>query len=333
MVAIDIRKSDKVSGEWGMFLSFPYNEQLLGIIRALPSRYWHSDTKEWEVPLNKLTELIDSMGGYEVQLTGELDALAERKVPDIQFNFKTQPFDHQIEGFNYGLTHNKWLLGDQPGLGKTWQVINIALAKKQLYGYKHCLIICGVNGLKWNWVEEIHTHSNEDCHVLGQRINKRGKTVIKRNADKVEDINNIDSLPYFIITNIESLRDDKILMPLKALCDNGSIDMIAMDECHKCFDSDTLIYTDKGQLKIGDIVTNQLKVSVMTFNEHTHEFEWKPITNWFKNFVNEPLLELKVNTSKGIKTIKCTRTHKIYTNNRGWVSAEDLTVDDDIQEC
>ena len=72
MVAIDIRKSDKVSGEWGMFLSFPYNEQLLGIIRALPSRYWHSDTKEWEVPLNKLTELIDSMGGYEVQLTGEL---------------------------------------------------------------------------------------------------------------------------------------------------------------------------------------------------------------------------------------------------------------------
>ena len=195
MVAIDIRKAQKVSGEWGMFLSFPYDEQLLGVIRGLPSRYWHGERKEWEVPLTKLKELVDNMSNYEIQITGELSALVEKKVPDIDFQFKTKPFDHQIEGFNYGLTHDKWLLGDQPGLGKTWQVINIAVAKKQMYGYKHCLIICGVNGLKWNWVEEVHKHSDEDCHVLGQRVNRRGKTVIKSNADKVEDVNNIDSLP------------------------------------------------------------------------------------------------------------------------------------------
>ena len=234
MVAIDIRKADKVNGEWGMFIAFSYDEQLLKLIKELCSNaWWHGVEREWELPLNKLTELVNNMSNYEIKLTGELSALEEKKVPNIDFKFKTKPFDHQIDGFNYGLTHDKWLLGDQPGLGKTWQVITIAVAKKQMYGYKHCLIICGVNGLKWNWVEEIHKHSDEDCHVLGQRINKRGKTVIKSNADKVADIQNIDNLPYFIITNIESLRDDKILLPLKSLCDNGIIDMIAFDECHK----------------------------------------------------------------------------------------------------
>ena len=234
MVAIDIRKADKVNGEWGMFITFPYDEQLLKLIKELcPKAWWHGVKREWELPLNKLTELVNNISNYEIKLTGELSALEEKKVPNIDFKFKTKPFDHQIDGFNYGLTHDKWLLGDQPGLGKTWQVITIAVAKKQMYGYKHCLIICGVNGLKWNWVEEIHKHSDEDCHVLGQRINKRGKTVIKSNADKVADIQNIDNLPYFIITNIESLRDDKILLPLKSLCDNGTIDMIAFDECHK----------------------------------------------------------------------------------------------------
>ena len=229
MITVDIRKADKVAGEYGLFLSFPYDETVLGIVRALPSRFWHGDNKEWEVPVNKLADFVNQLSNYEIQIKGDLNALAEKKMPDIKFDFKTKPFDHQIEGFNFGLTHDAWLLGDEQGLGKTWQTINIALAKKQIEGYKHCLIICGVNGLKWNWLKEIHTHSNEDAHILGQRGNKIGS-----NADKLADVNNIENLPYFIITNVETLRDDKIASALKALCDNKTIGMIAIDEIHKC---------------------------------------------------------------------------------------------------
>ena len=234
MIAIDIRKANKVSGEYGIFLSFPYDEQLVGMIRGLPSRFWHTEEKEWEVPLNKLTELINNMSNYEVQITGELNALVEKKAPDIDFDFKTKPFDHQIEGFNYGLIHNAWLLGDEQGLGKTKTVIDLAVAKKQINGYKHCLIVCGINSLKWNWVKEIHTHSNEGAYILGQRENTRGNTVIGSNSDKLADVNCIDTLPYFIITNVESLRDEKIAEGLKRHCDNGIIGMIAIDEVHKC---------------------------------------------------------------------------------------------------
>ena len=41
-------------------------------------------------------------------------------------------------------------------------------------------------------------------------------------------------MPYFIITNVESLRNDDIAQGLNALCKNRTIGMIAIDEVHKC---------------------------------------------------------------------------------------------------
>lgn len=229
MITVDIRKPQKATGDYGMFLTFPYDETVLSAVRALPSRYWHAEEKEWEIPFNKLSVLLDTLQNYEFQITGDLTAFEEKKVPVIDFEFKTKPYAHQVDGFNYGLAHDKWLLGDEQGLGKTWQVINIALAKRIEKGYEHCLIVCGVNGLKWNWLNEIRTHSNEEGYILGQRGNKIGS-----NADKFLDTQNIDELPYFIITNVESLRDADIADALKKLCNNGKIGMVAIDEVHKC---------------------------------------------------------------------------------------------------
>lgn len=118
----------------------------------------------------------------------------------------------------------------------TKQVIDIAVAKKLALGYKHCLIVCGVNGLKWNWVEEIKTHSNEQAYILGQR-QRAGKTVIGSTADKLNDIMNLfkanDTAPYFLITNVESLRNEQIVTNLKLLCQKKIINIVAADEVHK----------------------------------------------------------------------------------------------------
>jgi SNF2 family DNA or RNA helicase len=171
----------------------------------------------------------------------------EFKIPD-GFEFKTKPFEHQIEGFNYGLQYDRWLLGDEQGLGKTKQVIDIAVAKKLQKGYKHCLIICGVNGLKWNWVNEIHTHSNEDAWILGQRT-KAGKTVIGSNADKLDDLNALSSISsYFLITNVESMRDEKIVAKIAKYASTNDIGIVAIDEIHKC--KNPTSQQGKGILKI-----------------------------------------------------------------------------------
>lgn len=162
---------------------------------------------------------------------------------------KTKPFAHQIEGLIFGIENDRFLLGDSMGLGKSKQVIDIANYKRENLGYRHCLIICGVNGLKWNWLKEVSIHSDLDSCVLGYRENK--KTISTQ--DKLADLERFDELPFFVITNIETLRhrvktgqqrkvrgkmkdiyDYPIANKLKELCVAGKIDMIAVDEFHTC---------------------------------------------------------------------------------------------------
>ena len=234
MISIQIKEAQKVNGDLSAFISFPYDAELVGLMRNQSSRFWHAANKEWEVPANKLLQIINSVKDKEITIMGDYKALAPKEVKIPKgFNFKTNPFDHQIEGFEFGLKHDRFLLGDEQGLGKTKQVIDIAVAKKLSKGYKHCLIICGVNGLKWNWKSEIDTHSNETAHILGTKINSKGKEVIGSSKDKLADLNKLPK-DYFLITNVESLRDQDILKKVKELTQNGQIEMVAIDEIHKC---------------------------------------------------------------------------------------------------
>lgn len=234
-ININIRQSKNIGDDFSMYVSFEYNQKVVDTIRDLPTRYWNKDTKEWEIPVKKLQYLLDNLSDFDFDITGKYISFEDKKVETpSNFSFKTKPFEHQIEGFEYGLKYDRWLLGDEQGLGKTKQVIDIACAKKAQKGYKHCLIICGVNGLKWNWVNEIHTHSDEEAYILGQRI-KNNKIVIGSNNDKYSDICALNALQaYFIITNVESLRDEKIVSEIANKCKIGEIEMVAIDEIHKC---------------------------------------------------------------------------------------------------
>lgn len=234
MINVNIAKAKKCNGDYSLFVTFDYDYKIVEVIRQFPTRYWNADKKEWELPFSKLGEFVNRLSSYEFNITGQYVSLEKptAKIPE-GFTFKTTPFQHQIDGFNYGLINDRWLLGDEQGLGKTKQVIDIAVAKKLQNGYKHCLIICGVNGLKWNWVNEIKTHSNETGYILGQRV-KNHKLTIASNSAKLDDLRAIDSInDYFIITNVESLRNDEITSELTKLCKAGKINMIAADEVHK----------------------------------------------------------------------------------------------------
>ena len=235
MINVNIAKAKKVNGDWSLYVTFPYDEKIITVIRECSQRFWDKDKKEWEIAFKFLPTMITKLQDYDFDITGKYVSLEKKEVktPD-GFAFKTKPFNHQIDGFQFGLNNDRWLLGDEQGLGKTKQVIDIAVAKKLQYGYKHCLIICGVNGLKWNWVNEIHTHSNEDAWILGQRY-KGSKIVVGSNADKLADLRALESISsYFIITNVESLRQAEIVSIIASLCKEKTIGIVAIDEIHKC---------------------------------------------------------------------------------------------------
>ena len=250
MVKIQIRQSTKCHGNYSLYISFPYNQNLVSIMRSLPSKYWHKEEKCWEVPEGKLDYLREVLDGkYAVKVIDEREKDTNNTVsiPDT-FTFKTEPFAHQIEGVKYGLTHQKWLLGDDPGLGKTKQVIDIAVIKKTTLNYSHCLIVCCVNGLKWNWAEEIKKHSDENVWILGQR-KKRNKLVIGSMKDRLADLSDLAALSsYFLVTNIETLRDQEIASRLAWLCAHNEINIVAVDEVHKCKNPSS--QQSKGLLKL-----------------------------------------------------------------------------------
>ena len=229
MIKVNIRKANKCNDEWSIFLSFPYNQEILDVVRSFPYKWWNANSKEWELPLDKLGKLVEKLPNEEFDIEGPYVSMKKDiEIPE-GFEFKTKPFQHQLEAFEYGLQYDRWFLGDEMGLGKTKQSIDIAVAKKFQCGYKHCLIICGVNGLKWNWLNEIKVHSNETGYILGQRKNKIGS-----NKDKLDDVLNITNNDnYFIITNVESLRNEAITDALANMCKSGEIGMIITDEVHK----------------------------------------------------------------------------------------------------
>ena len=259
VVNVEIEKSIKCNGGYSLFISFPYNYKIVEIMRSKLTRYWDKDTLKWELPIKYYNDLMVELKDYDVKVTNvenipiemEKDLSIKNNIPD-GYKFKTDPFKHQVDGVNYGLSKDRFLLGDEQGLGKTMQAINIAVINKQQKGYKHCLIVCGVNGLKWNWQKEVKKHSDEGAFILGSRLHN-GKEVIGSVEERLKDLEGIeepyvndkyknlfDAYPYFIITNIETLRNEKIIDKLKELCDKQIIDMIIVDEIHKCKDPSSI---------------------------------------------------------------------------------------------
>lgn len=219
-------------------LSFKYNYDMVAKVKELGQRRYLPDDKAWEIPAHELPNLVAKVGIHNI--TGKsdiLDALKTKEIEDkrkntqerlegikpvVDFDFTTKPLSHQIEAFNYGINRNSLLIGDEQGLGKTKESIDICVArKKELI---KTLIVCGVNSVKYNWEKEIRTHSKEKSVVIDQ------KTMPQR----VQAINDwLRGAEFFAIINIESLRSKAIQDALYLGIKDGYIGAIIVDEIHK----------------------------------------------------------------------------------------------------
>ena len=327
MILIQERKNKKMPGMSSLFVSFQYNPTIIEIIKQTQMFNYDKDTKEWEVPVTSLSELLVKLTDVDEIKLEFLDTKEKKDKTFKLSDYQTKPFDYQLDGIQYGLNHDKWLLLDAPGLGKTLQLTYLAKELKERKNIEHCLIICGINTLKTNWKKEIKKHSDLSAMILGERVNTKGNTVYEGVSYRVDQLNKpIDE--FFVITNVESLRDDRVVKAINK--GPNKFDMIVFDEIHTCCSYDTIIQTNLGNLKIGDIVTNEIQCEVLSYNGT--ESSYKPIINYNKfNNVTE-LVELTVEDEYGKEfTVKVTPDHLIYTHNRGYIEAYKLTNDDILE--
>lgn len=213
------------------------------LVQSFSRAIYHNNLGIWELPLEAFKIIVSNYLG-DIQISGNLPQEYDRLLnlldiydtPDLPYASNTKPYNHQMESFEYSKNHTKFLLSDEQGLGKTKQALDIAVSKKNKT--QHCLIVCGVNSLKYNWLHEVGVHTQEKGYILGTRYTKKGKEYIGTIKDRLTDIQAVHlNNAYFLITNIETLRDKAIQKELKKLTEDGIIGITIIDEIHKCKNS------------------------------------------------------------------------------------------------
>lgn len=241
-------------------VSFKYDPTTVAKIKELVERRYLPDDRAWEIPAYELPNLVEKLGINNINSnSGVLDALKTKEIEDkreatqqrlkdikpvVDFDFTTTPLPHQIEAFNYGLERDELLIGDEQGLGKTKESIDITVARKK--ELCKCLIVCGVNSVKYNWEAEIKTHSKEKSVMLDQ------KTMPLR----VKALNEwLRGSEYYAIINIESLRNEAVQDAIYLGIKDGFIGCIIVDEIHKAKNGNSqqgkALRTLKAPVKIG----------------------------------------------------------------------------------
>lgn len=251
-------------------IRFKYDPEIIQIIKTVNGRQWNPERKFWTIPVDRLGFLLNAFKGTKFEQTIQIQSSENlgkneelpitQSIPNISLKGiklyvedGEKLFEHQKDSIRYAINRYRlgmnsgFLLADSPGLGKSLSACNIALYRKSHYKFKHCLIVCCINTSKYNWYDDIlkHTNGEFEPYILGSRKNRKGRIVYKDSKEKLEDLESLkklgkkdESLPYFLIMNIEAIRYKEgrkypIAERIAELCNSGKINMIVIDEIHK----------------------------------------------------------------------------------------------------
>ena len=237
MITIKYDKPKKLSSLQSAFISFPYSPTIVNIVRSLPERVWLPKEKVWEIGYDLVSEFLSKVKSKNVKIEGtpiDTRNYTDKKVNEIYTlpkELKTKLYGYQQEDFQILMNSDKYLLLNDQGTGKSLVSLAVALKRKELGQIKHCLVVCCVNSIKYNWQEEIKKHAGLSSTILGSRQNNKGMWSTRGTEEKLEDLQDLKD--FFIITNIESLRNKAIKEKIKWHMDKGNIGMMIIDEVHR----------------------------------------------------------------------------------------------------
>jgi SNF2 family DNA or RNA helicase len=243
----------KLSGLSSLLIKFEYNQYIVDALKTLPTFNYSKRDHTWEVPSCYLGRLLDSLTFLDdIQLkllnTPEIGSISFSKKYNLEplseiekVSFKATPFKHQLEAVDFLLQQEKSLLLDGCGVGKSLEMILFAETLKKRGIIDHCLVITGIAGLRGNWEREIQKFSTESVITIGKYTTRTGTTRYRPMPKRAEQLKNkIDE--FFVLLNVESVRDPKIVEAIKT--SKNKFGLIAFDESHKIGAPDTTQYNN-----------------------------------------------------------------------------------------
>lgn len=232
MILIEEKPSVKLPCLTSLFINNTfYSKDVYDRLVQSENCFYDKTSNVFEFTLNCLQFLVDFLINYDdVKFVAR--KTKSKSIKKIQHKYKVKPYKHQEQAVEYGANRDGgWLLLDEQGLGKTGSIINLAEVLKKQEGLEHCFIICGVNGLKFNWANEIKKFSNLSYTILGQKVSRTGRISFTPVTERIKQLKN-GIKEFFVITNIETLQNKDFANAFNK--SRSKFDMIVLDEAHHC---------------------------------------------------------------------------------------------------
>ncbi|MDY4650597.1 MAG: DEAD/DEAH box helicase [Muribaculaceae bacterium] len=149
----------------------------------------------------------------------------------LKHNLKVQPYDYQLEGIAAGLKWQRFLIGDEPGLGKTLQSIGVVDCANAY----PCLVICPAS-LKINWKREFEKFTDREAIVLDNAVATTWPHLISTGMHHVAIVN-YESLKKYFVWEIRGDRGKSFRPSDVVFCPYVSLfKSVIIDECHRVKD-------------------------------------------------------------------------------------------------
>lgn len=238
----------------GFQISIPqYDHAKVTAIKNIKGAWYKGSTKIWTVPKHRqqevfnlakrfgLNNVVSALGVSSVmpEQTGDIPDMPEL---DVELQLKLQPFPYQAKGIAYNRLHKRTIIGDQPGLGKTLQLIGTICS----YGYSGNklalgpgLIICP-STLKLNWQQEWLKVAGIRSMILSDKVKKSWTNFHKVGMVDVFICNYESLKKYFVQDGWKKPKDGTFRLNTIPFIETVDLfKWVAIDESHKCKDGTT----------------------------------------------------------------------------------------------
>ena len=182
-------------------VSFPYNQDYIQRIKAIPYRRYDPETRTWLIPKPQWRRFLRMFRDVPVLIPYEQEEefciLEEpERIPSISRirGFRGRLYPFQQRGVGFLITRKRCLLADELGLGKTVQSIAASLELRNRGLAKRVLIFCPKTLIR-QWITEIRKFTmDEPVPIAGTMQQRRAAYSICR-----------DERRFFVVTNYATI--------------------------------------------------------------------------------------------------------------------------------
>lgn len=123
MIEVRYDRPKRLGGQQSIFVTFPYSQEIVAVIRCVPERFWDSKNSVWELDYKAYDFLREHLPNEEFNVTGEpidTESLVKKDLKQFSLpeSLQTELFSYQRDDYNTLMNFEKRLVLHDTGLGK-----------------------------------------------------------------------------------------------------------------------------------------------------------------------------------------------------------------------